>query len=258
LRRVLSTLVFLAASLVPSAASAQIVNIQPLLGPEDRPGFSLELSGGMELRTGNVDLFTGKASLLMRYQLGRHRLISTSAGALGIKNDAQYLNNLFSHLRHQVFFFDWFAWETWIQGANNRFTRLRLRLLSGTGPRFDLARLETFRLAIGIHYMLEHETLRSGVNPNESLNELNHRANTYLTLTWDIIEGLSFQETVYVQPKLTNPFADYRVSNEIQLTAKVTKHFGLGTSFQLRYDHAAPGGVEALDTTTMATLTAGF
>lgn len=258
MRRMIPTIVFIAAAIVPSIAAAQIVNIQPLLGPEDRPGFSLELNGGMELRTGNVDLFTGKASLLMRYQLGRHRFVSTSAGALGIKNDAQYLNNLFSHLRHQVFFFDWFAWETWIQGAENRFTRLRLRALVGTGPRFDVVRREAFHLAAGLHYMLEHETLEGGGNPDESLNELNHRSNTYLTLTWDMVEGLSLQETVYIQPKLTNPFADFRVSNEIQLTAKVTKHFGLGTSFQLRYDHAAPGDVEALDTTTMATLTAGF
>ena len=243
----------------PTAATAQIVNIQPLLGPESRPGFSLELKGGFSLMTGNVDLFSGQASLLMRYQINQHRIISTTSGALAIKNDAQYMNKLFSHLRYQVFFYDWFAWETWVQGAQNHFTRLRLRVLAGTGPRFDAVRLENFHLAVGIHYMIEYEQISAeGAAPGEPLEELNHRSNTYLTFTWDIVENLSLQETVYVQPKITNPFKDFRVANEVQLTAKVSKYFGLGTSFQVKYDQAAPAGVKALDTITMATLTAGF
>lgn len=259
MRRMITTIVFIAAAIAPLTAAAQIVNIQPLLGPEDRPGFSAELKGGLSLYAGNVDLFTGNATLLMRYQLGRHRIISTTDGALAIKDDAQYINKLFSHLRHQIFFFDWFAWETWVQGAENRFTRLSLRLLTGTGPRFDIVRNENVRFAMGIHYMFEFEQITAdSASPGEDLEELNHRSNTYLTLTWNIVEGLSIQETVYVQPKLTNPFADYRVSNEIQLIAKVTEHFGLGTSFQLRYDHAAPANVRALDTVTLATLTAAL
>lgn len=252
-------LIILAAILVPATASAQIVNIQPLLGPEDRPGFSLELKGGMSLYTGNVDLFSGDASLLMRYQIGQHRIISTTSGALAIKNDAQYMNKAFSHLRYQVFFYDWFGWETWVQGAQDQFTRLRLRLLGGTGPRFDAVRLENFRLAIGIHYMIEYEQLSAdGASQGEPLVELNHRASSYLTFTWDIVENLSLQETVYAQPKLTNPFKDFRVSNEVQLSAKVSRYFALGTSFQVKYDHAAPATIKALDTITLATLTAGF
>jgi putative salt-induced outer membrane protein YdiY len=195
----------------------------------------------------------------MRYQAGRHRIISSTAGALAIKDDAQYINKLFSHLRHQVFAFDWFAWETWVQGAENQFTRLNLRVLAGTGPRFDIVRDETLRLAIGIHYMLEFERISAdGAAPDESLEEQNHRSNAYLSFAWDIIEDLSIQETIYAQPKLDDPVKDFRLANEIQLTAKVTKHFGLGTSFQMRYDHAAPAHVRALDTVTLATLTAGF
>jgi hypothetical protein len=252
-------LTILAAVLVPATASAQIVNIQPLLGPVDRPGFSLEFKGGMSLYTGNVALFSGDAALLMRYQLGRHRIISATRGALAFKNNAQTMNQLFSHLRYQVFFFDWFAWELWGQGAEDQFTRLQLRILGGTGPRFDAVRLPTFRLGIGLHYMLEYERLRAeGAGPGEPLEELNHRASTYLTFTWDIVENLSLQETVYVQPKLTDPLGDFRVSNEVQLTAKVSRYFALGTSFQVKYDSAAPATIEALDTITLATLTAGF
>jgi len=258
-RTFLVTLFFLVAATAPGTTAAQIVNIQPLLGPDDLPGFSLELKGGLSLYTGNVDLFSGNASLLMRYQLSRHRIISTTSGALAIKDDAQYMNKLFSHLRYQVFFFDWFAWETWIQGAEDRFTRMRLRLLAGTGPRFDVLRGETFRMAIGVHYMIEFEQISAaGATQGELLEELNHRASSYLTFTWNIVENLSLQETVYAQPKLTDPLGDFRIANEVQLTAKVSRHFGLGTSFQVKYDHASPANIKALDTITLATLTAGF
>ncbi len=255
----ISILTILAAVTTSVSAEAQIVNIQPLLGPQDNPGFSLELKGGLSLYTGNVDLFSGKAGLLMRYQIRRHRFISTTSGALAIKNDAQYMNKLFSHLRYQVFIFDWFAWETWVQGAENRFTRLQLRLLVGTGPRFDVFRGETFRMAIGIHYMLEYERISAdGAAQGEQLERLAHRSSSYLSFTWNIVENLSLQETVYAQPRLPDPLGDFRIANEVQLSAKVSRHFALGTSFQLKYDHAAPAQVKALDTITLATLTAGF
>jgi len=258
-RSSITTLFILAATLAPVSAAGQIVNIQPLLGPEDSPGLSMELKGGMSLYTGNIDLFTGAASLLMRYQAGRHRFISTSSGALGIKNDAQYINKVFSHLRHQFYCVDRFAWETWLQGAENHFTRLALRLLVGIGPRFDIVRGEDFRLAAGLHYMFELEQLSAGgAAEGEPLQELNHRSSSYLTFTWDMTDGLSLQETAYVQPKLDDPLADFRLSNEVQLTAKVSDHFSLGTSFQLAWDRAAPAHVEALDSVTLATLTAGF
>ena len=259
MRNLLPALIILVAIFCSIQAEAQIVNIQPLLGPEDRPGFSLELKGGLSHYTGNVELFSGNASLLMRYQLRRHRFISTTSGALAMKNDAQYMNKLFSHLRYQVFFFDWFAWETWVQGAENRFTRLQLRLLAGTGPRFDILRGDVVRLAIGIHYMLEYEQIsKAGAYEGEQLEKLAHRSSSYLAFTWNIVENLSLQETVYYQPKLTSPLDDFRIANEVQLTAKVSRYFALGTSFQVRYDHSAPASVKALDTITVATLTTGF
>jgi len=249
----------LAAGLAPARAEGQIVNIQPLLGPEDRPGFSMELKGGMSLYTGNVDLFTGTAGLLMRYLAGRHRFISASSGALGIRSGAQYINKVFSHLRHQIYPCDRFAWETWVQGAENAFTRLYLRLLVGVGPRFEVVDHEKIRLAAGIHYMFESEQLSAGgAAAGEPLHELNHRSSSYLSVTLNIAGGLSVQETVYVQPRLDDPLGDFRLSNEVQLNAKASDHLALGASFQITWDRAAPAHVEALDSVTLATLTAGL
>jgi hypothetical protein len=238
-----------------SPAAAQIVNIQPLLGPATADGFSLELTGSAELKTGNVDLFVGKGGLLMSYFAGDHRIISASSGELGIKNDAEYMNALFSHLRYQVYFTEAFAWECWIQGASNKFKRLSFRGLAGTGPRLELFRGEGFNLAIGLHYMFEVEELRRDDDPEESLAETNHRSNTYLSFSWDLLEQLTLTETVYFQPKLNAPADDFRLANEVRLVAKVHKNFGLGANFVVAYDQEPPPQVEGLDTSLLATIT---
>lgn len=253
--RLVSIFVFLQLVLTTSLVVAQIVNIQPLLGPATADGFSLELTGSAELKTGNVDLFVGKGGLLMSLSAGQHRVISASSGVLGIKNDAEYLNALFSHLRYQVYFTEAFAWEVWVQGTSDRFKRLSFRGLVGTGPRLELFRSAGFDLAIGLHYMFEMEELRRDDDPDEPLAEENHRANTYLSFSWDILDQLTLTETVYFQPKLSAPADDFRLANEVRLTAKVHKNFGLGTNFQIAYDHAPPPEVEGLDTALLATIT---
>lgn len=250
----LPTLVLLL--LWPAFSRAQIVNIQPLLGGEGEEGFDLELTGSIEHKSGNVDLFVGRGSLLMWHLAGPHRVISSSSGELGIKNEAEYLNNTFTHLRHQWYATGWFAWETWIQGATNRFKRIAFRGLAGAGPRFDLFRGVGFSLALGAHYMFEVEELRAlGEGPDDDLAERNHRMNSYMTFSWDILPQLSVTETVYFQPRFGEPTRDFRVSNEVQLTARVTDHLGMGTNFQVLYDAASPTAVENLDTSLMATLT---
>jgi len=246
---------FLLVATTTSPALAQIVNIQPLLGPATADGFSLELTGSTELKTGNVDLFVGKGGLLMSLSAGKHRVISASSGELGIKNDAEYMNALFSHLRYQVYLSEAFAWETWVQGASNKFKRLSFRGLAGTGPRLELFRRKGFNLAIGIHYMFEIEELRRDDDPDEPLAEKNHRSNSYLSFSWDILEQLTLTETVYYQPRLDGPMEDYRMANELRLIAKVHKNFGLGTNLVLAYDRDPPPDVEGLDTSLMATIT---
>jgi len=250
----LPTLVFLL--LCPALSRAQIVNIQPLLGGEGEEGFDLELTGSVEHKSGNVDLFAARSTLLMWYIAGAHRVISSSSGEMATKNGVEYLNNTFTHLRYQLYATRWFAWETWLQGATNRFKRIGFRGLAGTGPRIDLFRSSGFTMAIGAHYMFEFEELRaSSDSPDDVLNERNHRMNSYLTICWDVLPQLRVTETAYFQPRFGEPTRDFRVSNELQLTARVTDHLGLGTSFQVLYDAAPPTTVDDLDTSLMATLT---
>ena len=124
---------------VPSNADAQIVNVQPLMNSgEEVDGFQGEIAASLTLKTGNVDLLLGTGSALLTYRIGAHKLISSSTAELGIEGDDTFVERVFTHLRHQVTILDWLTWETYGQVATDRFRRLSLRGLAGTGPRFSI------------------------------------------------------------------------------------------------------------------------
>jgi putative salt-induced outer membrane protein YdiY len=253
--RFASAIVLLSLVLTARPAKAQIVNIQPLLGHGQQDGHLVEFSGAVEHRTGNLDLFFGKAGLLASYVANRHRVISSSSYELGIKNDAEYVHAAFSHLRYQYYATKLFAWETWVQGASNRFKRLSFRGLAGTGPRLEFFGQGPFRLSMGVHYMFELEELRSSPDATDALEEASHRSNSYLSFSWDLLANLVLTETLYFQPRLNAPATDFRLANEVHVTAKVTRHFGLGTTFQVAYDSQPPEAVTRLDTALFASVT---
>ena len=60
--------------------SAQIVNVQPILGSADEEGLQAEIGGSVDYKTGNVELLIAKGSLLATYRRGDHRVISSSMG----------------------------------------------------------------------------------------------------------------------------------------------------------------------------------
>ncbi|MEE2779278.1 MAG: hypothetical protein VYE15_02055, partial [Myxococcota bacterium] len=82
------------------STSAQIVNVQPLLGAETTDGLNGELTGALSWKTGSVDLLLGKVGLLATYRYGDHRFISSSRGEVGKKGGEDFMERYFSHLRH--------------------------------------------------------------------------------------------------------------------------------------------------------------
>ena len=85
-----------------AAASAQIVNTQPLLSKAAGEGLSAELRATIDWRTGNTDLFRAKGTLLAFYRHGDHKLISSSKIDLGSVGGAEFVAKVFSHLRYQL------------------------------------------------------------------------------------------------------------------------------------------------------------
>ena len=234
-------------------ASAQIVNVQPLLKSAE-PGFRGAVGGSLTWKTGNVDLLLTKGTVFLRYLQGAHLFLSSSRGELGIKNGDDFLERLFSHARWQWRLGDVVTWETYGQVASDRFKRLRLRGLAGTGPRFRLLDGEAGSLAVAVSYMFEHEQLGASDAADSERVENNHRLSMYVTGELKLDQRLSILHTTYFQPRLDAFIEDFRLLSETTLNVKLTSRLGLGVGFVLAYDSAPPMGVKPLDTATDVSL----
>ncbi len=232
----------------PTDAAADIVNVQPLLAPADDDGFAGELSGAMNWRTGNVDIFQARASVLMRYRAGMHRFISSSSYELGIKGGADFLDRVFTHLRHQWLLTETLTWETYTQLAADQFKRLQMRVLGGTGPRLEIVSGPAVSLAVALSYMVEHEKFGSGDYVDAGQTETNHRASSYVTGRFAIDPLLAVVHTTYFQPRL-DAFADFRLLSQSGLSIKLSEGLGVLVGFTLAYDARPPATIDTLDTT---------
>lgn len=237
-------------------ASAQIVNVQPLV-EKGGEGFSGQASGSLTWRTGNVDLLLAKGELLLLYQLGVHKLISSSKAEIGIKSGDEFLERIFSHLRHQAILGWGFTWETYAQVATDRFKRLALRALAGTGPRYDIVEGPAVGLAVGLSYMFEREVLNETSFADSGRADNNHRLSTYLTGKFVLDPLITLIHTTYFQPGLSEDF-DFRVSSETDLAFKLNTWLSLTVGFDVAYDSSPPIDVDALDTSTSVALGVTF
>jgi len=241
-----------------SPASAQIVNVQSLNSSNSgEDGFQGEVGGSLTLKTGNVDLLLANTSLLLSYRSGAHKLISSSSAQLGIKSGEDFLEKVFTHFRHQVIFTDWLTWEAYVQVATDRFKRLPLRALAGTGGRLTLVEGPAVALSVGLSYMFEREMLNETAFIDSGAVHNHHRLSTYVTGKFIIDPLISFNHTTYFQPRADDPL-DFRLSSDTSLGFKLTDSLGVSIGFLVTYDTRPPEGVRDLDTATNARFSYGF
>ena len=249
-------LVTLGALAAAPRASAQIVNVQPLVS-KGGEGFSGEINGSLNWRTGNVDLLIAKASALFTYQIGIHKLISSSQGEVGLKGGDEFIERVFTHVRHQAQIGYGVTWETFLQVASDRFKRIAFRGLIGTGPRYDVIEGPAVGFAVGALYMFEREVLGDSDLNDSGLAENNHRLSAYITGKFVIDPMISLIHTTYYQPRL-DAWGDFRISSETDLAFKLTSNLSLSVGFDLAYDSAPPLEVNNLDTATSVSIGVSF
>lgn len=236
--------------LLLGVAHAQVINVLPLLADEAEDGFSLETAAGGSYLTGNIPFLTFRGNLLMRYHEGDHRIISSSAAEFGRGGGDPFLNRQTTHLRYQYELRDELVAEAFGQLTNDRVWRLKLRALGGAGLRFDLVEKEKVGLFAGLGYILEHERLSEKEDVSDSgLRRLNHRLGSYFTLGWKPEESISFQQTMYFQPRFDDPL-DLRLLSLSALAVRLTEKLALTVSLQVLYNTWTPETIVPVDTTT--------
>lgn len=248
------------AALCPASASAQIVNVQPLIGgPSDqaKEGPSLAFEGSADLRRGNTNLVTLSGSAIGLYRSGRHLAFLLARGDYGENNDQKFMSKDLEHARYRVDIVGPLAGEVFVQHDRDDFRRLALRAIAGAGPRVHFAWWGLLTATFGAAYMLEHEVLGGGDFRDAGEGVWAHRLSSYAILGTIVGERLSLAVTMYAQPRLDNA-RDIRVLCETSLLSKATKYLSLKLSLTSAYDSEPPSQVAPLDSTLKGALQASF
>lgn len=254
----------LAAALVVVAgagtAEAQIVNVQGLVGVDAPEGWSGGLDAAVDWRTGNVDLLVVGAAATARWRRGDHLVFAIVKGDYGRVGEEgkTFLKRTFEHLRYRWRATPLLTAEAFVQNEADRFRRLSVRALAGAGPRLNLVREGTWRVAVGLAYMAEFELIRDDPGlPDAGDEQLNHRASSYVVLSASVNPYVTVTETFYAQPRLDEP-TDLRLLSELGLTSKLTPRISWRTAFVVAYDRTPPATIERLDTTLQAGVSLTF
>lgn len=260
----------------PSSAQANPVNAEVLRPNPFRPGWSGGLDGSFSLSRGNVDLLDVGGGARVQFQtlypdppaaidprrktapFVHHRVFLTGSGRFAEREGSPFMNQAFAHLRWTGMWHRRVGSDLFAQYQFNQFQRLRARVVTGVGARFEIVHLPVFMLWAGTGYMFEHDRIDVLPEaPDEPLT-FHHRWTNYVTMRLAVFDDrLLLQNTTYVQPRF-DAFADLRFLEEFEALAKVTEVFGLGATLSVLYDSEPPTGVEDVDLRLMSTVRLSF
>jgi hypothetical protein len=249
LRRTVSAAAAGLALCAAAPVAAQIVNVQPLIVDPKREGLVVVSDAALDVRTGNTELLLLSGSLLARYRHGRHLVFTLLRQEYGTEGGERFLSKDFEHLRYRLSVADWLDLESFVQHDRDEFRRLAWRVVSGMGPRFFVIASEPLDLALGVAYMQELERLDDGPYPDSGEQQLAHRLSSYVSLGLRLNDKVRFGETLYAQPRITEP-DDIRVLSESELLFSLSDIVALKATLSIGYDSAPADGRRELDTVT--------
>jgi Protein of unknown function, DUF481 len=241
--------VVLVIGLLSGPAFAQIVNIQGALAKAPATdGTSGEVSLKLAWREGNTPLLEvgGSGAVLVRH--GRILGLALARGEYGRSHDVTLSEKTFEHVRTRITLDCRWEWEAFVQHEFDRFRRLSLRAVAGTGPALHLVDRPEVGVLAGAAYLfeLEHLDERDGA-VDRGRDSVAHRASLYVTGHEDLSKSVAIVETFYVQPRLDRP-SDLRLLGELAVQTKLSSRIALKDSFVIAYDASPPDQVKRLDT----------
>ncbi len=255
MRWVIALLIVLAAT----EARAQIVNVQGQLAKApEKDAVVGQIEAKLDWREGNNPLFQvgGTAALLIHE--GKLLALLIAKGEYGVSNGVDLSRKTFEHARLRYSVDCRWKWEAFAQHEFDRFRRLSIRAIAGTGPALQIVNEKTFAMLAGAAYLFEFEQLdERPMTTDAGERTIFHRASFYLTGVEKVGEQVSIVETIYAQPRLGDP-ADIRLLTELSVTTKLSKRIALTDSFTLAYDRTPPDGIKRIDMQVTFGLLASF
>lgn len=219
-------LLFALFTLSVAALNAQVLNIERQRIKTDTTGWSG--SGGLSVNLlSNTRRFTEIAlGVHLQYKTDRSLILALSDYEIIKSETDDFSNKGMQHFRYNYKLNKVVTWEAFTQAQFNKVLNLKFRGLLGSGPRFKILGLESFRIYSGIAWMLEYEIPEGNLKA-----ETNNRFSSYISLTFKVGDGFSLINTTYFQPKISF-FGDRRIANNTDLVFKITKHLSYALSFE--------------------------
>jgi hypothetical protein len=238
---------------IAAPARAQIVDVQTLIGHDVPEGVSGKLDASVDWRTGNSRLFHTAGAVVGRWRDHDHLLFAVVRGeydeSAGL--DAPLVTDVakdFEHVRYRYRIEPWLESEAFVQHEADRFRRLQLRALAGAGLRARVAHCgQTWSIHVAAAYMAEYEELTNDMLPDAGTHATDSRLSTYATASWKLNEDVTASETVYAQPRFTDP-RDLRLLEEASLQSKLASHVSFRFSLIVAHDSRPPAGTAKTDT----------
>ncbi len=179
----------------------------------------------------------------LHYKRKSHAIIFLNELKLMKVNENDLINDGFQHLRYNYTLKDssFITLEAFLQHQYNTIKLIERRFLAGGGMRFRLINSNRVTAYTGTMAMYEYEQ-RS--NEQRELIEM-ARLSSYLSISWDILDNLSFKHIGYYQPSFLN-IKNYRLASETGLSLKMTKLLFFKMALKLTMESHPSAGINNL------------
>lgn len=219
-------------------ARSQIINVESARMQSDTVGWMGSFGAAFSITKNTSQIFGAYADAQLQYKTSNDQGIWMILGNLNFLKVAKsrFVSDGMAHLRYNKKVNEWLRWEFFGQFQNNDITQIDSRILAGTGPRFKLMKLPTFRLYAALLFMYERE--KEATIPIVRHSDV--RNSSYISFTWLPKDYLEMISTTYFQPRLSQ-FNDFRILNQISFKVKATPHFSLSVKWNYLHDKAPAG-----------------
>jgi hypothetical protein len=241
--------------LAASQASAQ-VNVEPIRQQVTQKKFGGRIGAAVTSYAGNTQGVIFGGSALMGGRTERNFGFLNTSGDYARLGGSVSVAKWFAHLRHNFQLSEWVWWEEYAQIESDRFRRVQLRELVGTGPRFKLFGSELLELYVATSYMVEHAQLSSNeFDPHAE--RAYERWSSYIAATFRPDERIQFSTVNYVQPAVKE-FSDYKVLSVSSIDFKVLENLTSRIAATARYESLTPADVRHADLELKSSLEVKF
>jgi hypothetical protein len=243
-----------AASLSRHAAAQ--VNVEPLRQQVTERRFGARISVSTTSYAGNTQGVVFGGAALLGGRTERHFGYLDLSGDYSRLGGAVSVAKWFAHLRHNFELGPGTWWEEYAQIESDRFRRVQVRELLGTGPRFALVRTKPFEAFFGTSYMVEHTELNSVDRASRGEGTFERWSN-YIALTLKPDDHILLSSVNYVQPRIDR-FTDYKVLSVSSVGFTITTHLKSHVDATARYESVTPADVRSADLELKSALEVAF